>query len=350
MTTLGNKERCDEAGPRRDDALDSTTEGRHGPDLVTPTPRGGRPGPAAAPSTVRRQRCLLRTPVDVGDAERQASDGETSPEELLGGGGDAASRSPWPCHRGGQAGDLAAEAVGPRDRDLRQGDAAEGRSACSASAGHVRHVRHGIRAGRGRRRQLSHPAGPQGQRGGCPWRRHCRERTIAAPPGSSAQEKDRWRSQVADLNRDVRSTASGRRTAGAGWIDVHSPATASRGPCPGAPGGPGGSGRHGRREPSSSPLRGKMGAERVAIMSKLADLIDEHWSWPNSRTARPARPSTRRDWHMPFAADNIRYFATAVRTSKARRPPSTAAATCSTRPREPLGVVGQVHRPGTTRC
>ena len=55
--------------------------------------------------------------------------------------------------------------------------------------------------------------------------------------------------------------------------------------------------------------------QRVAILNKLADLIDEHT--PELAELETAQTGTtlklRRDSDIPFAADNLRFFATSIR-------------------------------------
>ncbi|HTS14975.1 MAG TPA: aldehyde dehydrogenase family protein, partial [Candidatus Sulfotelmatobacter sp.] len=104
---------------------------------------------------------------------------------------------------------------------------------------------------------------------------------------------------------------------GGGWIDVRSPATGQlvgRVPA-GTLEDVDRAVAAGRRAFDDGRWRSKMGAERVAILDKLADLIDEHT--PELAELESAQTGTaiklRRDSDMPFAADNIRYFATAVR-------------------------------------
>ncbi|MFI5262446.1 MAG: aldehyde dehydrogenase family protein, partial [Candidatus Limnocylindrales bacterium] len=133
---------------------------------------------------------------------------------------------------------------------------------------------------------------------------------------------------------------------GGGWIDVRSPATGELvGRVP--------SGTladvdlavaAARRAFDDGRWRGKMGAERVAILNKLADLIDEHT--PELAALESAQTGTaiklRRDSDMPFAADNMRFFATAIRHLDGRASAEYSGGHTSMIRREPLGVVGQV--------
>jgi len=102
-----------------------------------------------------------------------------------------------------------------------------------------------------------------------------------------------------------------------GWIDVRSPATGElvgRVPA-GTLADVDRAVAAARRAFDDGRWRGKMGAERVAILNKLADLIDAHT--PELAALESAQTGTaiklRRDSDMPFAADNLRFFATAVR-------------------------------------
>ena len=133
---------------------------------------------------------------------------------------------------------------------------------------------------------------------------------------------------------------------GGGWIDVRSPATGElvgRVPA-GTLEDVDRAVTAARRAFDDGRWRGKMGAERVAILNKLADLIDEHT--PELAELESAQTGTaiklRRDSDMPFAADNIRYFATAVRHLEGKAASEYSGGHTSMIRREPLGVVGQV--------
>jgi len=84
--------------------------------------------------------------------------------------------------------------------------------------------------------------------------------------------------------------------------------------------------------------------ERVAILNRLADLIDEHT--PELAEIESAQTGTaiklRRDSDIPFAADNLRFFATAMRHLEGKAAAEYSTAHTSMVRREPLGVVGQV--------
>jgi betaine-aldehyde dehydrogenase len=90
--------------------------------------------------------------------------------------------------------------------------------------------------------------------------------------------------------------------------------------------------------------RSKWIPERVAILNKLADLIDEHT--PELAEIESAQTGTaiklRRDSDIPFAADNLRFFATAIRHLEGKAAAEYSGAHTSMVRREPLGVVGQV--------
>ncbi|MGZ6341360.1 MAG: aldehyde dehydrogenase family protein, partial [Candidatus Limnocylindrales bacterium] len=61
--------------------------------------------------------------------------------------------------------------------------------------------------------------------------------------------------------------------------------------------------------------RGMWIPERVAILNKLADLIDEHTGDLAELETRQTGTALklRKDSDIPFAADNLRFFATAIR-------------------------------------
>ncbi|MGZ6312560.1 MAG: aminobutyraldehyde dehydrogenase [Candidatus Limnocylindrales bacterium] len=90
--------------------------------------------------------------------------------------------------------------------------------------------------------------------------------------------------------------------------------------------------------------RSKWIPQRVAILNKLADLIDEHT--PALAELESAQTGTaiklRRDSDIPFAADNLRFFATAIRHLEGKAAAEYSGAHTSMVRREPLGVVGQV--------
>ena len=90
--------------------------------------------------------------------------------------------------------------------------------------------------------------------------------------------------------------------------------------------------------------RSKWIPERVAILNKLADLIDEHT--PELAAVETAQTGTalklRRDSDIPFSADNLRFFATAIRHLEGKAAAEYSGAHTSMVRREPIGVVGQV--------
>ncbi|MEA2621889.1 MAG: betaine-aldehyde dehydrogenase [Chloroflexota bacterium] len=84
--------------------------------------------------------------------------------------------------------------------------------------------------------------------------------------------------------------------------------------------------------------------ERVAILNRLADLIDEHT--PELAELETAQTGTaiklRRESDIPFAADNLRFFATAVRHLEGKAASEYSTDHTSMVRREPIGVVGQI--------
>ena len=90
--------------------------------------------------------------------------------------------------------------------------------------------------------------------------------------------------------------------------------------------------------------RSKWIPERVAILNKLADLIDEHTAEiAELETAQTGTAlKLRRDSDIPFSADNLRFFATAIRHLEGKAAAEYSGSHTSMTRREPLGVVGQV--------
>jgi betaine-aldehyde dehydrogenase len=90
--------------------------------------------------------------------------------------------------------------------------------------------------------------------------------------------------------------------------------------------------------------RSKWIPERVAILNKLADLIDEHTAEiAELETAQTGTAlKLRRDSDIPFSADNLRDIATAIRHLEGKAAAEYSGAHTSMTRREPLGVVGQV--------
>ncbi|MFI5254731.1 MAG: aminobutyraldehyde dehydrogenase [Candidatus Limnocylindrales bacterium] len=130
------------------------------------------------------------------------------------------------------------------------------------------------------------------------------------------------------------------------WIDVHNPAT-------GALVGrvPAGTADDvdlavaaARAAYADGRWRSKWVPERVAILNKLADLIDQRT--PEIAALETAQTGTplklRRDSDIPFSADNLRFFATAIRHLEGKAAAEYSGAHTSMVRREPLGVVGQI--------
>ena len=90
--------------------------------------------------------------------------------------------------------------------------------------------------------------------------------------------------------------------------------------------------------------RGKWIPERVAILNRLADLIDAHMD--ELVALEVAQTGTavkfRRDNDMPFAPDNLRFFATAIRHLDGRAAGEYSTDHTSMVRREPIGVCGQI--------
>ncbi|MBA2490072.1 MAG: gamma-aminobutyraldehyde dehydrogenase [Chloroflexi bacterium] len=90
--------------------------------------------------------------------------------------------------------------------------------------------------------------------------------------------------------------------------------------------------------------RGLWLPERVAILERLADLIDQHT--PGLADMESAQTGTavklRRDSDIPFSADNLRFFAGAMRHLEGKSAGEYSTDHTSMVRREPLGVVGQV--------
>jgi len=84
--------------------------------------------------------------------------------------------------------------------------------------------------------------------------------------------------------------------------------------------------------------------QRVAVLNKLADLIDEHMD--ELVRLEVAQTGTaikfRRDNDMPFAADNLRFFATAIRHLDGKAAGEYSTDHTSMVRREPIGVCGQI--------
>ncbi len=84
--------------------------------------------------------------------------------------------------------------------------------------------------------------------------------------------------------------------------------------------------------------------ERVAILGRLADLIEEHAdelaALETAQTGSALK--LRRDSDLPFTVDNLRFFAGAVRHLEGKAAWEYSGSHTSFVRREPLGVVGQV--------
>ena len=135
-------------------------------------------------------------------------------------------------------------------------------------------------------------------------------------------------------------------SSGGNWIEVHSPAT----------------GELAGRVPSGTPddvdravsaaraafrdgrWRSMYGPQRASILHRLADLIDQHaHELAEVETAQTGTAiKLRRDSDIPFAADNLRYFAGAIRHLEGKAAAEYSGSHTSLIRREPIGVVGQV--------
>jgi betaine-aldehyde dehydrogenase len=135
-------------------------------------------------------------------------------------------------------------------------------------------------------------------------------------------------------------------SAGGGWVEVRSPAT-------GALVGrvPAGTVEDvdravaaARRAFRDGRWRGMAGGDRVAVLNRLADLIDEHVAeLAEVETAQTGTAiKLRRDSDIPFAADNLRYFASAIRHLEGKAASEYSGSHTSMIRREPVGVVGQI--------
>jgi len=84
--------------------------------------------------------------------------------------------------------------------------------------------------------------------------------------------------------------------------------------------------------------------DRVAILNKLADLIDEHTEEiAELETAQTGTAlKLRKESDIPFSADNLRFFATAMRHLEGKSAGEYSTDHTSMVRREPIGVVGQV--------
>lgn len=90
--------------------------------------------------------------------------------------------------------------------------------------------------------------------------------------------------------------------------------------------------------------RGMWLPERAAVLNKLADLVDEYT--PQIAELETAQTGTaiklRRDSDIPFSADNLRFFASAIRHLEGKSAGEYSTDHTSMTRREPIGVVGQI--------
>lgn len=90
--------------------------------------------------------------------------------------------------------------------------------------------------------------------------------------------------------------------------------------------------------------RGKWVPERVAVLNKLADLIDarveEIAALETAQTGTAIK--LRRDSDIPFSAENLRFFATAIRHLEGASAAEYSGGHTSMIRREPIGVAGQI--------
>jgi betaine-aldehyde dehydrogenase len=133
---------------------------------------------------------------------------------------------------------------------------------------------------------------------------------------------------------------------GGEWIDVKSPATGELvGRVPkGSAADVDRAVKAAREAFNDGRWRYKWVPERVAILNKLADLIDEHT--PEIAELESLQTGTalklRRDSDIPFSADNLRFFATAIRHLEGKAASEYSTDHTSMVRREPIGVVGQI--------
>jgi betaine-aldehyde dehydrogenase len=133
---------------------------------------------------------------------------------------------------------------------------------------------------------------------------------------------------------------------GGEWIDVKSPATGELvGRVPkGSAADVDRAVKAARESFRDGRWRTKWIPERVAILNRLADLIDEHT--PELAELESLQTGTalklRQDSDLPFAADNLRFFATAIRHLEGKAASEYSTDHTSMVRREPIGVVGQI--------
>ncbi len=135
-------------------------------------------------------------------------------------------------------------------------------------------------------------------------------------------------------------------SSGGGWIEVRNPATGGLvGRVPsGTTGDVDRAVAAARRAFRDERWRGMYGPERVAVLNRLADLIDAHLDeLAGVETAQTGTAiKLRHDSDIPFAADNLRFFAGAIRHLEGKAAAEYSGSHTSMIRREPLGVVGQI--------
>ena len=135
-------------------------------------------------------------------------------------------------------------------------------------------------------------------------------------------------------------------SSGGEWIEVRNPATGDLvGRVPsGTPADVDRAVAAARKAFRDGRWRGMYGPERVTILDRLADLIDTHaGELAEVETAQTGTAiKLRRDSDLPFAADNLRFFAGAIRHLEGKAAGEYSGSHTSLIRREPIGVVGQV--------
>ena len=130
------------------------------------------------------------------------------------------------------------------------------------------------------------------------------------------------------------------------WIEVHSPATGElvgRVPA-GTPQDVDRAVAAARASFRDARWHGKGMADRVAILNRLADLIDENAD-PLARLETLQTGTAfklRRDSDLAFSSDNLRFFATQIRHLEGKAAAEYSGSHTSMVRREPIGVVGQI--------
>src|SRR3970040_845901 len=144
---------------------------------------------------------------------------------------------------------------------------------------------------------------------------------------------------------DVRNPATGQvigRVPAGTSADVDRAAAAGRGAFQGGRRGPTAGAPAGAASKNGG-WRSKWIPERVAILNKLADLIDEHTAEiAELETAQTGTAlKLRRDSDIPFSADNLRFFATAIRHLEGKAAAEYSGSHIALTRSEPLGVVAR---------